>query len=376
MAGRRFHERGAAQRRKVLAVDPGAPGSLRSLVVAYLGHIQVRHFAASTIGVRERLLRLFVEWAEERAVRDGAQVSAGVVERYQRWLYHQYRRADDRPLTISAQRNRLEALVGFFSWAVKAKHLPANPAADLDLPREMKGLPRFVLNRTQVAEILAQPDLSTPKGLRDRALLELMYSTGLRRTELAGLKLYDIERERGLLLVREGKGRKDRYVPLGQGTLAWVERYLADSRPGLVIEPDAGFLFVNITGERLSPTGLGYEMRQYIQAAGITQRGSCHLFRHAFATHLLEAGCDVRFIQEMLGHESLETTAIYTRVTLGVLKAMHARFHPSESRVTGADGGAVVAPAAPGPAAADVLSAAPTMLPTCPLPSSLKDATP
>lgn len=367
MAGRQFHVRQAAQRRKELLADPAAPGALRSLWVAYLAHIQVRHFTDQTIGLHRRIIRVFIEWAEERAVRDAAQVSAGVLERYQRWLYHQYRQASGQPLTISAQRTRLRIVASFFSWAVRQHHLPANPAADLEMPREPRFLPRFVLSRADVTGILAQPDLTTPKGLRDRALMEVLYSTGMRRTELAGLKLYDIERERGLILIREGKGRKDRYLPLGAAALGWIDRYLADVRPVIVIEPDTGFLFLNLTGEPLGSGGLGYELRQHITAAGIAHRGSCHLFRHAFATHLLEAGCDIRFIQEMLGHAKLDTTAIYTRVTVGALKAMHARFHPAESRVTGADGGAVVAPAAPGSAAADVLSAAPTMLPTCPL---------
>jgi integrase/recombinase XerD len=364
MAGRRFHVRSAAQQRKELLADPATPGALRSLWAGYLAHIQVRHFTDQTIALHRRILRVFVEWAEERAVRDAAQVSAAVLERYQRWLYHQYRQASGQPLSISAQRTRLRIVATFFSWAVRQHHLPANPAADLEMPREPRFLPRFVLSRSDMAAILAQPDLSTPKGLRDRAIMEVLYSTGMRRTELAGLKLYDIERERGLILIREGKGRRDRYLPLGAAAVGWIDRYLADVRPGLIIEPDAGFLFLNLTGEPLGAGGLGYELRQHITAAGIAHRGSCHLFRHAFATHLLEAGCDIRFIQEMLGHAKLDTTAIYTRVTVGTLKAMHARFHPTEVREAAAVA-AATAPAAPGPAAADSLSAAVPPLPAC-----------
>lgn len=352
MARRADHIRQAAQRRKVLIIDPAAPGSLRALLAAYLAHIQVRHFTDQTIGLHQRQIRVFVEWAEERAVRDGLQVNAGVLERYQRWLYHQYRTASGRPLTISAQRSRLRIVASFFSWAVRQHHLPANPAADLEMPREPRHLPRFVLTRADVAGILAQPDLATPKGLRDRAILELLYSTGLRRTEAASLKLYDIERERGLVLVREGKFRKDRYIPIGASALGWIDRYLAEVRPTLAMEPDAGFIFLNLTGEPLSGGGLGYELRHYITAAGIPHRGSCHLLRHAFATHLLEAGCDIRFIQDMLGHAKLDTTAIYTRVTVTALKAMHARFHPSEAREVGAaevaaPAGAAASPPAP-----------------------------
>ncbi len=357
MTKRCFRTRAAVQQRKVLLLDPAAPGSLRTLAALHLEHLRVRHFSEGTVSNRNNLLRVFVEWAEERSVRDGAQVSAVVVERYQRFLYHQYRKDDGQPLSITAQRKRLLALVGLFSWAVKAKHLAANPAADLDLPRDSKLLPRAVFSTADVAAILAQPDLSTTKGLRDRAIMEVLYSTGIRRTELSRLKLYDIERDRGLLLIREGKGRQDRYVPLGAAALAWIDRYLADVRPGLVVEPDEGHVFLNLTGEALGAGGLGYELRQYITAAGITHRGACHQFRHAFATHLLEAGCDIRFIQEMLGHAKLDTTAIYARVTVGALKTMHARFHPSETRTT--DAHADPAPSSSAsPAGADPLPSA------------------
>ena len=360
MSYRARHGADAARRRKPVSPDRTRPGALRTLVAAWLDDQAVRHFSTDTIALRQRTVRLFIEWAEERGVTDAAQATAAVVTRYQRWLFHQYRDRSGQPLSPRGQHARLASLRGFFGWCVKRGHLPGNPAADLDLPRQVKHLPRSILSREEIAAVFAQPDLSTAKGLRDRAMLEVLYSTGLRRTELANLKLYDIERDRGLLLVREGKGKKDRFVPLGAHALSWIDRYLADVRPTLVMEPDDGFLFLNISGERFGRCGLGTELRQYIDAAGIAKRGSCHLFRHAFATHLLEAGCDVRFIQEMLGHESLETTAIYTSVTVSALKRVHALFHPSEAP-RGPD--ALALPAVAGGSSSAAVAAPPVLAP-------------
>jgi len=332
MSYRARHIADAQRQQKPIVVRADQPTALGTLVAAWLDAEQVRHIAEDTINLRKRTVRLFIEWAGERGVSDARHVTAAVLQRYQRWLYHQYRDRTDKPLSVRGQHTRLANVRTFFSWAVKHRHLDANPAADLELPRPSKHLPRCILTRSEVAAILAQPDITTAKGLRDRAMLEVLYNTGIRRTELVNLTLDTIERERGLLMIRDGKGRKDRFVPIGVSALAWLDRYVFDTRPTLVVEPDDGHVFLNVSGERFGRCGLGFEIRAYIEAAGITKRGSCHLFRHAFATHLLEAGCDVRYIQEMLGHSNLETTAIYTNVSAQAMKRVHALFHPAEQR--------------------------------------------
>lgn len=336
MGFRARHDADAAARRKPVVAIPSQPTALVTLLAAWLDAQTLRHGSADTILLRQRTVRLFLEWAADRGVIDGRQVTAAVLIRYQRWLAVQYRSRKDQPLSVRGQGIRLANLKTFFSWTVKRGHLSANPAADLELPRQSKQLPRTILTRAEVAAILAQPDCATVKGLRDRALLEVLYSTGIRRMEVVNLCLHDIERERGLLLIRDGKGGKDRFVPIGVHALAWVDRYLTEVRPRLVVEPDDGRVFLNVSGERFGRCGLGFEVRQYIEASGIAKRGSCHLFRHAFATHLLEAGCDVRFIQEMLGHSSLETTAIYTNVSAQAMKRVHGLFHPSEQHAAAA----------------------------------------
>jgi integrase/recombinase XerD len=151
----------------------------------------------------------------------------------------------------------------------------------------------------------------------------------MRRMELIGLKLYDIDVDRGTVLIRQGKGRKDRMIPIGERALAWVDRYLLDVRPRLVVEPDEGIIFLTHEGLSFTPNRLTQLVRDYIDLADIGKRGSCHLFRHTMATLMLEGGADIRFIQQMLGHAKLETTQIYTQVSIRQLKEIHDATHPA-----------------------------------------------
>jgi len=184
--------------------------------------------------------------------------------------------------------------------------------------------------------VLAVPDTAT--GLRDRALLETFYATGIRRMELANLAITDLDLAGGIARIVQGKGRKDRLVPLGDRAADWIRRYLADGRPALRPAPETAQLFLHDGGGPLTRASLTIRVRKLLRAAGIAKPGSCHLFRHTVATHLLEAGCDVRLIQELLGHAKLDTTSIYTHVAIAQLQAAHAAFHPALTGRPGADG--------------------------------------
>jgi integrase/recombinase XerD len=173
------------------------------------------------------------------------------------------------------------------------------------------------------------PDVGDAIGLRDRAILETLYSTGIRRMEVMNLLVYDLDAERGTLMVRQGKGKKDRMVPIGERAIAWIARYVSDARPQLVMPPDEGVLFLTQEGESLSPNRLTQLVRDYVNAAEVGKTGACHLWRHTCATLMLEGGADIRYIQEMLGHVELSTTQIYTQVSIRRLKAVHALTHPS-----------------------------------------------
>jgi integrase/recombinase XerD len=204
-----------------------------------------------------------------------------------------------------------------------------NPASEIVLPRMENRLPKYVLNAQEVEQVIAQPDITRPEGLRDRAILETFYSTGMRRMELAHLKTYDIDAERGTVIIRLGKGRKDRVIPIGERALAWIHKYVEDARLELLTGLDDGTVFVNYLGrpfERLQLTTL---VRNYLVKSRIGKTGGCHLFRHTMATLMLENGADVRVIQEMLGHAKLSTTELYTRVSINLLRQVYSATHPA-----------------------------------------------
>jgi integrase/recombinase XerD len=180
----------------------------------------------------------------------------------------------------------------------------------------------------QSIEIMRQPNVGEPLGIRDRAMLEILYSSGLRRMELLHLKLYDVDEKHGLVTVRQGKGKRDRVVPIGERALAWLDIYLNSLRPEIVKKPDDGIIFLTSNGVPFTPNHLSWLARQYVKSAAIGKNGACHIFRHTMATLMLEGGADIRYIQAMLGHVRLDTTQIYTHVSIRKLKQIHESTHP------------------------------------------------
>jgi len=313
--------------------DRSDAGTLASRADAWLAWLENRAYSASTLSARRWALRTFLSWAQERELIRPEMITRPVLESYQRWLWRR-EKADGRPLGVRTQRSFLAALQGLFAWLCRQNLLPSNPAADLELPRKPRQALPKALSAAEVAAVLAVPDVSDPLGVRDRALLEILYSTGLRRTELVRLDLSDVDRAHGTLWVRQGKGGKDRVVPLGEVALHWTERYLAECRPRLETGGPRQELALFLTGygERFHPGYVGNWVKRTMQAAGIERTGSCHLFRHSCATHMLENGADIRFIQQLLGHARLDTTQIYTEVTIHQLREVHARTHPHGRR--------------------------------------------
>jgi integrase/recombinase XerD len=312
----------------------GVPGDLRGLTAAlrrYIEHLGVRGYRPQGMATAERYCRDFIAWADERGVTHPSQVSRAVLERYQRWLYH-YRKRDGNPLSVAGQRCKLVPLRGWFRWLTRSGEIGANPAADMELPRKIKRLPRTVLSADEAERVMAGVDLGTPIGLRDRAMLEVLYATGIRRHEIATLELGDIDAERSVMLVREGKGGKDRLLPLGERALYWVSQYLERARPQLAWNAQDKTLFLGAEGKRLSPLWLSTVVAKRVDAANLGKRGGCHLWRHTMATLMLEGGADLRFIQAMLGHAELSTTQIYTQVAIRQLQQVHAMTHPGAKR--------------------------------------------
>ena len=204
--------------------------------------------------------------------------------------------------------------------------MQGNPAEDLETPKVAKTLPE-VLTLKEIERILEQPDLKTPLGIRDRAMLEILYATGMRVSELTHLPVHQVNLEAGYVLLY-GKGSKERVVPLGSEAMRWVALYLKEAREILAKGKESPFLFVNRSGKGMSRQRFWKNLKDYARRAGLHKRISPHLLRHSFASHLLERGADLRSVQMMLGHVDISTTQIYTHVTGERLKKVHKRYHP------------------------------------------------
>jgi integrase/recombinase XerD len=287
----------------------------------------VKSFSENTLRVRRIYMEMFLSWCRRKRIAIPAQVTQTSLESYQRYLFH-YRKKNGQPLAVTSQHSRLAPLRVWFKWLTHRKYVPNDPSGELELPRVGYKLPN-VMNKDEAERVLSQPKIEVPLGIRDRAMLELLYSSGLRRMELLQLKLYDVDQKHGLITVREGKGKRDRVVPIGDRALAWLDMYLNTLRPEIVRQPDDGIVFLTSKGVAFTPNHLSWLARQYVKSAGIGKSGACHIFRHTMATLMLEGGADIRYIQAMLGHVRLDTTQIYTHVSIRMLKQIHTTTHPA-----------------------------------------------
>jgi integrase/recombinase XerD len=214
----------------------------------------------------------------------------------------------------------------FYRWLVRERLIPEDPTALIESPKLGRGLPR-ALGEEQVEALLKAPDTHQTLGLRDRAMLELMYATGLRVSELTGLQMANLSLRQGVIRVI-GKGRKERLVPLGEEAMDWLQQYLSTSRPSLLKGSQCSFVFVTARKSALSRQAFWYLVRRHAATAGISQAISPHMLRHSFATHLLNHGADLRVVQLLLGHSDLSTTQIYTHIAREGLKRLHEAHHP------------------------------------------------
>jgi len=224
LMARRVKSQRGGNERQADHYDRGAPDALGLWHDTYLESLSSRNYSPSTVEHRRHTLKLFFSWAAERDLKQASQITRPILETFQRWLWH-YQKPNGQRMGWSTQRERLGALKDFFRWITRQNVIMHNPASELELPRPEKHLPQEILSLSEIEKLLAMPDTSDPLGIRDRAMLELFYSTGLRRTELCRLDLPDLNTERRTLHIRQGKGKKDRMVPVGSRAIAWLERY-------------------------------------------------------------------------------------------------------------------------------------------------------
>ncbi|MCB1042718.1 MAG: site-specific tyrosine recombinase XerC [Acidobacteria bacterium] len=308
--------------------DPNDTESLIVLKDAYIVWQQTVNYAPDTSKRFNSIMWNFITWCHARGITQPIEVNRQVLESYQRHLFHAKSKRDGGPLKRATQSGMLVHIKGFFRWLNKKNYIPYNPAADLELPKREYNIPRVILTPLEMEKVMSIPDVENPFGLRDRAAMELLYSTGIRRFEACRLKIYDLLPEQGTLTVRQGKNKKDRVVPIGDRALDWIDKYMLEVRAQWAPDLDVGFLFLQKNGEPIKPELMSCRLRKYLVRAGITQPGACHVFRHSMATAMLERGADLRCIQEILGHAKLETTQIYTHVSIRRLKEVHRKNHP------------------------------------------------
>jgi integrase/recombinase XerD len=293
---------------------------LRSARDEFIRYLQVeRRLSPASLDAYGRDIERYLRFLASRDISSPERISPDMVTGH-------LMRLRQHGLAASSVARHLSAIRSFHHFLVMEDRSSTDPTEYLNAPRQWKRLPD-VLHQNEIEKLMAQPDTSTPAGIRDRAMLELMYAAGLRVSELLSLKLSDLLLELKYIRVM-GKGQKERVVPVGDQAVCWVQRYREEVRPALADPLSDEVLFLNLRGRGLSRMGFWKILKKYVDRTGIRTPVSPHTLRHSFATHLLEGGADLRAVQEMLGHADISTTQIYTHVDREYLKEVHRTFHP------------------------------------------------
>jgi integrase/recombinase XerD len=295
----------------------------------YIQSLKVRNLAKRTIEARAFMLGSFFHYLHSRNIREINVIGKGIILDYQTELYQTINKRG-RPNSVSYQNSMLSAVKGFMRFLKERDYIVRDPSFDVPYGKQLKRLPRGILTTTEARRIIGVPDTTCALGYRDRTILEVLYTTGIRKQELNNLNLTDVDYHDGFLRIDQGKGSKDRIVPIGRIACRYLENYIKSVRPELIKDPYNNALFLSTRGNRLSKNMVWEMVKKYARKAKIKKNISPHTFRHSCATAMLRNKADIRAVQELLGHESLESTQIYTRVTIGDLKEVHRRCHPRE----------------------------------------------
>jgi integrase/recombinase XerD len=291
--------------------DPG-------LLDAFIDHLWLEDgLSRNTLDSYRRDLQLFADWLQKK----GLNLAEAQQVEIQQYLAVKFPKS--KPRSIS---RLIASLRRFYRYALRENRVSTDPTLQIDSPKLPHSLPKS-LTEEDVEALLAAPEINQPLGLRDRAMLEVLYACGLRVSELVSLKVTEVSLNEGVIRVT-GKGSKTRLVPMGEEAVDWVERYLKESRPAILQRQLSDSLFVTQRGEAMTRQAFWYLIKRYAVKAGIRKPMSPHVLRHAFATHLLNHGADLRVVQMLLGHADISTTQIYTHVARERLKQLHAQHHP------------------------------------------------
>jgi len=301
------------------------------LLGEFLDQMSAKGYSPGTISYNKLYLEKFLDYLRAARINNIQAVSPRTMSQYSHYLLNIYRKSSGDKLHPSTICQKLNAVKKYFAFLLKRGYIFFDPTRTITLPRSQRHIPRNIPTESEMERLLERPDTCRRSGLRDRTILELLYSTGIRKSELINLNLYDLDTNSGILRVIKGKGGKDRVVPVGKVASYWVSCYIREVRSRWVRAPREKSLFVNALGQRLSSALLSFILGTYSKGIG-ERKITCHSLRHACATHMLRGGADIRIIQELLGHRRLETTEIYTRVTPVDLRETLKRYHPRERK--------------------------------------------
>jgi integrase/recombinase XerD len=303
--------------------------SFKALSAAYLRSMKVRNLSKRTIGLVNWMLEKFLTYLESCDIIHADQITSQTIRDYQLSLFESLN-SRGQPNSISYQNRMLSAAKNFTRFLKDNDYIVADPGRAVAYAKEPKRLPRGVLTPAEARKVIHAPDTKTVIGYRDRTILEVLYSSAIRKEELNNLTLADVDYHDGFLRIIEGKGKKDRIVPIGRIACRYLENYIKSVRPELITDPYNNHLFLTLRGKRFSKNVLWELIKKYAKKARIKKNVSPHTFRHSCATAMLKNKADIRTIQKLLGHSSLDSTQIYTHLSITDLKNEHKRCHPRE----------------------------------------------
>jgi integrase/recombinase XerD len=302
---------------------------IADIIPVYLNHLKALGRAKRTVQNTRNDLRPFMRFLAQEQILNPEALSHEIMAAYQQDLAF-HLTAKGTLLSLRSQGQLLSTVKGFTRFLKYNDYLINDPGAKIQLPRKPKTLPKAILSQAEIKRLLKACDMRTCRGYRNRVIVEILYDTAVRRAEMSCMRLSDLELTTGFVRV-SGKGAKERVVPLSQRVCELIKNYIIAIRPQFVQDKDPGLLILNRWGQKMKGEGIRCVVKRCAELAGIKKNVTTHGLRHTCATHMLKNGAPVRHIQEMLGHESLESTQIYTRVTINDLKRIHSQYHPSES---------------------------------------------
>ena len=301
--------------------------TIRELIPSYLKHLKTLERSYYTIKGEKYGLKSLVKFLHDQDIYHIEDISVDALAEYQEDLA--FKLTAKGTLLSVRSRERVLCTARSFTRFLKDKdYLVSDPGKRIKLPKTPKRLPKIILSHQEIKKLINAPDKRTNQGLRDRIILEILYDTGIRRTEMANIKLIDLDLEAGYIKI-QGKGNKDRVVPLSKRVCVLVRQYILFVRPFFIKHNDPGYLILNRSGNKMVANGIYVTVKNCVDLAGIKKNVTTHSLRHTCATHMLRNGAPIRHLQELLGHESLESTQVYTHVTINDLKKIHAKYHPS-----------------------------------------------